>query len=185
MLDPLTLLAIAFGLAMDAFSVSVASGTTVRSNRGNEAFKIAFSFGAFQAFMPMLGWLAGVKILDFISGVDHWLAFALLILVGCKMIYESAKPENCAEKRSLGFFTLLILSIATSIDALAVGLSFALLKVSIITPIIVIGTVTFTLSFLGATLGCRIKSLLSNKIEILGGVILIVIGFKILIEHLA
>jgi putative Mn2+ efflux pump MntP len=184
MLDPLTLLAIAFGLAMDAFSVSVASGITGRGNSKTEAFKMAFSFGAFQAFMPMLGWLAGVKMLDFISGVDHWLAFALLFMVGCKMIYESTKPETHRKERTLSFFALLILSIATSIDALAVGLSFAILKVSIINPIIVIGTVTFALSLIGATLGGRIKSLSPNQIEIVGGAILIGIGFKILIEHL-
>ncbi|MGB9854471.1 MAG: manganese efflux pump MntP family protein [Candidatus Bathyarchaeales archaeon] len=184
-MDPLTLLAIAFGLAMDAFSVSVASGTTVRGNSRNEAFKMAFSFGAFQAFMPLLGWLAGIEMLDFISGVDHWLAFTLLLLVGCKMIYESTKPETHVKNENLGFCTLLILSVATSIDALAVGLSFAFLKVSIINPIIVIGAVTFTLSFLGATLGGRIKSLSPNKIGIVGGIILIGIGFKILLEHLA
>lgn len=185
MLDPLTLLAIAFGLAMDAFSVSIASGTTVRSSSGSEAFKMAFSFGAFQAFMPLLGWFAGVKMLDFISEVDHWFAFALLLLVGCKMIYESTKPETRVEKGNLGFCTLLILSVATSIDALAVGLSFALLKVSIINSIIVIGAVTFTLSFLGAILGGKIRNFSSNKIEILGGIILVGIGFKILLEHLA
>jgi putative Mn2+ efflux pump MntP len=185
MLDPLTLLAIAFGLAMDAFSVSVASGIAIRGNSKTEAFKMAFSFGAFQAFMPMVGWLAGVKMLDFISGVDHWLAFALLLLVGCKMIYESTKPETHRKERTLSFCTILILSIATSIDALAVGLSFAFLKVSIINPITVIGAATFTLSFVGATLGGRIKSLSPNKIEIVGGIILIGIGFKILLEHLA
>lgn len=185
MLDPLTLLAIAFGLAMDAFSVSVASGTTVRSNRKKEAFKMAFSFGAFQSFMPLLGWLAGVKILDFISEVDHWFAFALLLLVGCKMIYESKKSETHIEKGNQGLCTLLILSIATSIDALALGLSFAFLKVFIINTIIVIGAVTFTLSFVGATLAAEFKNLSPNKIEILGGMILIIIGFKMLIEHLA
>ncbi len=178
-------MAVAFGLAMDAFSVSVASGTTIRGNSRNEAFKMAFSFGAFQALMPLLGWLAGVKMLDFISEVDHWFAFALLLLVGCKMIYESAKPETHIEKGNLGFCTLLILSVATSIDALAVGLSFALLKVSIINPIIVIGTVTFSLSFVGAVLGGKIRNFSPNKIEILGGIILIGIGFKILLGHLA
>jgi putative Mn2+ efflux pump MntP len=105
-------------------------------------------------------------------------------MVGCKMIYESTKPETHRKERILSFFALLILSIATSIDALAVGLSFAILKVSIINPIIVIGTVTFALSLIGATLGGRIKSLSPNQIEIVGGAILIGIGFKILIEHL-
>ncbi|MGB9959530.1 MAG: manganese efflux pump MntP family protein [Candidatus Bathyarchaeales archaeon] len=185
MLDPLTLLAVAFGLAMDAFSVSVASGTAVKNNGRNEAFKMAFSFGAFQVFMPLLGWIAGVKLLDFISGVDHWLAFGLLLFVGFKMIYESTKPETHVAKENLSLYTLLILSVATSIDALAIGLSFALLNVSITTPIIVIGTVTFTLSFLGATLGGKIRKISPGKIEILGGIVLILIGFKILLEHLA
>lgn len=184
MLDALTLLAIAFGLAMDAFSVSVASGVALKGDSERNAFKMAFSFGTFQAFMPLLGWLTGTKMLDFISGVDHWLAFTLLLLVGFKMIYESTKPEAYRKKRKLGFCTLLMLSVATSIDALAVGLSFAFLKVPIAHPIIVIGAVTFTLSFIGAALGDRIKSLSSNKIEIAGGIILIGIGVKILLEHL-
>ncbi len=118
---------------------------------------MAFSFGAFQAFMPLLGWIAGIKLLDFISGVDHWLAFGLLLFVGFKMIYESTKPETHGAEENLSLCTLLILSAATSIDALAIGLSFALLNVSITTPIIVIGTVTFTLLFLGATSGGKIR----------------------------
>lgn len=135
--------------------------------------------------MPMLGWLASIKMADFISGVDHWLAFALLILVGYKMIYESAKPENCAEKRNLGFFTLLILSIATSIDALTVGLSFALLKVSIINPHNSDRHSNFYTVVYRRCLRRKIRKLSPNKVEIAGGIILIVIGFKILIEHLA
>lgn len=183
-MDVLTILAIAVGLAMDAFSVSIAYGIKAKSRNTNNALTMASSFGAFQAFMPLLGWFAGVKMLDFIAGFDHWLAFALLLLIGCKMIYESTKPEAQRKTKPLNTCVLLILSIATSIDALAVGLSFAFLKIPIITPIIIIGTATFTLSFAGAVLGDKLSRFKQNKIEILGGIILIAIGAKILIEHL-
>lgn len=183
-MDVLTILAIAVGLAMDAFSVSIAYGISAKCKNTNNALTMASSFGAFQAFMPVLGWFAGVKMLDFIAGFDHWLAFALLLLIGCKMIYESTKPEAQRKTKPLNTCVLLVLSIATSIDALAVGLSFAFLKVSIITPIIIIGATTFTLSFGGAVLGDKLSRFKPNKIEILGGLILIAIGAKILIEHL-
>ncbi|MGB9683997.1 MAG: manganese efflux pump MntP family protein [Candidatus Bathyarchaeales archaeon] len=183
-MDALTILAIAVGLAMDAFSVSIAYGIKAKSRNTNNALAMASSFGAFQAFMPVLGWFAGVKMLDFIAGFDHWLAFALLLLIGCKMIYESTKPDAQRKAKPLNVYVLLVLSIATSIDALAVGLSFAFLKVSIITPIIIIGTVTFTLSFVGTVLGDKLSRFKPDQIEILGGLILIAIGAKILIEHL-
>ncbi|MGQ9539286.1 MAG: manganese efflux pump MntP [Candidatus Bathycorpusculaceae bacterium] len=182
-MDTLIILAIAIGLAMDAFSVSIAYGIKAKCKNTDTALTMASSFGAFQAFLPVLGWFAGVKMLDFIAGFDHWLAFALL-LIGCKMIYESTKPEAQRKTKPLNTCVLLALSIATSIDALAVGLSFAFLKVSIITPIIIIGAVTFTLSFEGAILGDKLSRFKPNKIEILGGLILIAIGTKILTEHL-
>lgn len=170
---------------MDAFSVAIASGITIKNMEAGNALKIATSFGLFQVIMPVIGWLAGLSLRDFISGVDHWIAFALLSLVGCKMIYESAKTESHKKEKPLSIHVLLILSLATSIDALAVGLSFAFLKISIATPIIVIGTVTFLLSFLGVSIGNRLGRFSSNRIEMLGGLILIGIGIKILIEHLA
>ena len=184
-LDAATILVIAVGLAMDAFSVSVAYGITTKGNGKTNAIKMASSFGAFQAFMPVLGWLMGVEILELIAGFDHWLAFGLLALIGCKMIYEATSVEHQPRGKRLNLYTLLLLSVATSIDALAVGLSFALLKVSITTPIAIIGTTTFTLSFLGATIGDKIGKTLSSKIEVLGGLILIAIGVKILLEHMA
>jgi len=184
-LDAPTILVIAVGLAMDAFSVSIAYGITTKSNGKTNAIKMASSFGAFQAFMPVLGWLMGVEILEIIAGFDHWLAFGLLALIGCKMIYEATSVEHQPRGKRLDFYTLLILSVATSLDALAVGLSFALLKVSITMPIAVIGTITFTLSFLGATIGDKIGKAQSSKIEVLGGLILIAIGIKILLEHMA
>jgi len=183
-LDAATILAIAFGLAMDAFSVSIAYGITAEGDSKTNAIKMASSFGAFQAFMPVLGWLMGVEILELIAGFDHWLAFGLLALIGCKMVYEATKPPHQREGKRLNFYALLLLSVATSIDALAVGLSFTFLKVSITTPIIVIGMVTFALSFLGAAIGDKLNAT-SNRIEILGGLILIGIGVKILLEHMA
>ncbi len=184
-MDTLTLLLIAFGLAMDAFAVSISNGTTIKHQRTNHALRIGIFFGSFQALMPLIGWSAGLNLRDLISGVDHWIAFGLLTFIGCKMIYESKKMDaREKEAKPLNRPTLLMLSIATSIDALAVGISFAFLQISIVTPILVIGVVTFALSFLGVLTGSKIGHFFEKKIEILGGLILIGIGVKILIEHL-
>jgi putative Mn2+ efflux pump MntP len=184
-LDIVEILFIALGLAMDAFAVSVANGITTKHMKISDAFKMAIFFGSFQAFMPVLGWLAGFNLRNLISGVDHWIAFGLLGLIGCKMIYESFRLKRGNEETaSLSLYVLLMLSLATSIDALAVGLSFAFLKIPIATPIIVIGTVTFLLSFVGVAFGSKFGHLLGRKVEIAGAVILICIGTKILIEHL-
>ena len=181
----ITIIFIAFGLAIDAFAVSVTSGMTIKNLRINNALKIAVFFGLFQAVMPVIGWLTGLSLRDFISGVDHWIAFGLLSLIGCKMIYESTKiGSSKKEINPLNVYVLLMLSIATSIDALAVGVSFAFLKLSIATPVIVIGAVTFLLSFLGVFVGNRFGHFFENKIEIAGGLVLIGIGIKILVEHL-
>jgi putative Mn2+ efflux pump MntP len=135
--------------------------------------------------MPLVGWLAGLSLTEYISGIDHWIAFALLTFIGCKMIYESTRLKpNEKNINPLNFYVLLLLSIATSIDALAVGVSFAFLQVAIATPIIIIGTITFALSFLGVFIGDISGYLFENKIEIAGGLILIGIGTKILLEHL-
>ncbi len=132
-----------------------------------------------------MGWSAGSSLKDFIAGSDHWIAFGLLSLVGCKMIYESIKVEpSKKETNPQNFYVLLILSVATSIDALVVGVSFALKKIFIAVSIIVVGAVTFLLSFLGVFAGNKFGHLFKNKIEIVGGLILISIGIKILIEHL-
>ena len=184
-MDTVSILLIAFGLAMDAFAVSIANGITSKQLRTNNALKMAISFGSFQMFMPVIGWLAGLSLRVVISGVDHWIAFGLLSLIGIKMIYESLKMKaEEKENASMSFHVLLILSVATSIDALAVGLSFAFLGISIATPIIVIGTVTFALSFLGASVGYKLGRFFENKIEIAGGLVLVGIGAKILLEHL-
>jgi putative Mn2+ efflux pump MntP len=180
----ITILLIALGLAMDSFSVAIANGFATKTFKITEALKISAFFGFFQAIMPIIGWYAGVHILDLISDYDHWVAFFLLTFIGSRMIYESIRKESNRLVSSLSIKVLLILSIATSIDALAVGLSLSLLKVSIIIPAIVTGVVTFSLSFFGVYLGGRFGRLLKNRVESLGGLILVAIGLKILLEHL-
>ncbi|MFA6317026.1 MAG: manganese efflux pump MntP family protein [Elusimicrobiota bacterium] len=183
-MDILTVLGISLGLSMDAFAVSVTSGIAIKSLRVAHAFRIAFVFGLFQAVMPVLGWLAGLSMRGFIQGVDHWIAFGLLLFVGGKMIWEaySRGGEEVVDPLDAG--VLLMLAVATSIDALAVGISFSFLKVSIALPVIVIGLVTFGMCFAGVLIGKKVGHLFERKIEVAGGVILIAIGVKILIEHL-
>lgn len=183
--DIISILLIAVGLSMDSFAASVTCGVTVKQARIRDAAKIALFFGLFQAGFPVLGWLAGNGLSDLVSGVDHWIAFGLLGFVGGRMIYESIKKEKSEKKiNPLSVHVLLILSIATSIDAFAVGVSFGILGVFILTPIIVIGTVTFLLTFLGVFVGCRFGQALKRKVEIIGGLILIGIGLEILIGGL-
>lgn len=184
-MDTITTLVIAFGLAMDAFAVSITSGIAIKNLKIHHALRIAGFFGLFQAVMPLIGWLAGLSLRDYISGIDHWIAFGLLAFIGCKMIYESTRLEKTErETNPLNIYVLLMLSVATSIDALAVGVSFAFLQIAIVTPVIVIGTITFALSFLGVFAGGKAGHLFENKIEIAGGLILIAIGVKILLDHL-
>ena len=181
----ITILLIALGLAMDSFSVAIANGLATKTFKIAKALKIAAFFGFFQAIMLIIGWYAGVHILDLISDYDHWVAFFLLTFIGYRMIYESIRKESTRLISSLSIKVLLILSIATSIDALAVGLSLSLLNVSAINPAIITGVVTFSLSFFGVYIGGRFGSILKNRVESLGGLILIAIGLKILLEHLA
>ncbi len=177
---------IALGLAMDAFAVSVASGTTIKQLKTSQAVKIALAFGLFQALMPVVGWLGGLLFREYLAALDHWVAFLLLFFIGCKMIYEGALTgDEKIKKDPLNLYVLLLLSIATSIDALAVGLSLSLLRVDLVFPVIVIGVVTLFLSFIGVFIGNRMGHLFENKLELLGGLILIGIGLKILTEHLA
>ncbi len=184
-MDLITIIFIALGLAMDAFAVSIASGVTLKKVRLRYAFRVALFFGGFQALMPLLGWLAGNSFSSYIAAFDHWVAFGLLAFIGGKMIYESTVLKEAEKKTDPRNLTILfILAIATSIDALAVGLSFSFLNVTIIEPVIIIGVITFLLSFAGVYIGARTGSFFENKIEIIGGIILIGIGIKILIEHL-
>jgi putative Mn2+ efflux pump MntP len=177
---------IAFGLAIDSFSVSITSGLT---NDGKtimltKAIKIAFFFGFFQAIMSIIGWLAGISIVDLISDFDHWIAFSLLLFIGLRMIYESVRTDSKKIVNFSNIAVLLMLSVATSIDSLAVGLSLSFLDVLIIVPAVLTGIVTFLLSFLGVYLGDKFGTLFGRRIEIVGGLILIVIGVNIVIEHL-
>jgi putative Mn2+ efflux pump MntP len=184
-MDIFSIFLIALGLAMDAFAVSITSGVTIKYVEMKNAFTIAIFFGLFQAIMPVIGWLAGFTLKNFISGIDHWIVFGLLSIIGLKMIYESFKLESDKERVDpLNIFVLFVLSIATSIDALAVGISLSFLNISIALPAIIIGIITFLLSFVGVYIGTKLGHFFEKKIEILGGIILIAIGIKVLIEHL-
>jgi manganese efflux pump family protein len=185
-MDFLTILFIALGLAMDAFAVSVTSGVTIKRLDFKNSLKIALSFGIFQSIMPVVGWLAGVSLQKFIEDYDHWVALALLSFVGIKMIYESfTMREEEKYVESMSSQMLLMLSIATSIDALVVGMTFAFLDVAIVLPVIIIGLVTFLLSLAGIFLGKKFGNLFQSKIEIAGGLILIIIGIKIVLDHIS
>jgi putative Mn2+ efflux pump MntP len=184
-MDIITIIFIAVGLAMDAFAVSIANGMATTSRKRKNALIMASSFSAFQMLMPLVGWLAGLAMAELIMGIDHWVAFSLLAFIGSRMIYESTKKENGKQDSSLRIHALLTLSVATSIDALMVGLSFAFLQTALATPIIIIGLVTFILSFVGFLVGNVIGKIFKNKIKAVGGIILIAIGIKILLEHIA
>lgn len=182
----IAILGIAVALSMDALAVSLANGCMIKELRFHHAFRITFSFGFFQAVMPLLGWLAGISLVNYIKNFDHWIAFGLLMFIGIKMIMQSFQGSGDDQKNScLHFPTLMLLSFATSIDALAVGVSFAALKIYIIMPVIIIGLVTFLICLTGIYLGNRIGHLISFKLELAGGLILIGIGLKILFEHLS
>jgi len=181
----LTFVLIGLALAMDAFAVSIASGVAVKKLQFKHALVIACWFGGFQAVMPVIGWLCGASVSSFIEGFDHWIAFLLLTVIGGKMIYEAFKIEE-VEKIFNPMETKIIfmLAVATSIDALAVGFSFAILKDGIVMPAVIIGVVTFITSFIGVLIGDKLGYFFDNKIEIAAGLILIAIGIKILISHL-
>jgi len=183
-MDPITLLLIAVGLSMDAFSVAICSGMASQGVKLSYAVRIAAFFGGFQALMPLLGWLGGIGLRDIISGFDHWVALALLGFIGGKMIVESLKAECPTDPAPLKLGALLVLSVATSIDALAVGLSFSLLQVSITVPIIVIGVVTYIFSLVGVYIGKRVGCLFQSRVQLIGGIILVGIGMRIVAEHL-
>lgn len=185
----LEILLIALGLSMDAFAVAIASGATMKRLHLPDALKMGLFFGGFQALMPVLGWGAGLSMRSFISGWDHWIAFGLLLGVGGKMLYEAfqmKEEEECGGPKTCPFDTgtLTVLAIATSIDALAVGLTFSLLALSIIGPVLVIGLVTFFMSVAGVKIGSAGGHFFEHKMEAAGGIILIVIGLKILLGHL-
>ena len=179
----LELLLIAVGLSMDAFAVSVCKGLSVRKVQLKHALLAGLYFGGFQFLMPVIGWLLGVRFEHLIQSVDHWVAFALLTVIGLSMIRESrTKAEELND--DFGFRTMLLLAVATSIDALAIGVTFAFLKVSILPAAGLIGVTTFLLSALGIWVGSVFGARFQSGAELAGGVILILIGLKILLEHL-
>ncbi|HEX9261945.1 MAG TPA: manganese efflux pump MntP family protein [Candidatus Bathyarchaeia archaeon] len=184
-MDVLTIFLISIGLAMDAFAVSIAKGIVTKEQRIKSALLLSVFFGGFQMLMPVVGYLAGVSFESAISGIDHWIAFGLLSFIGLKMIYDSTRKKTAKKEEKLELHSLLVLSLATSIDALMVGLSFAFLQTSILEPVLTIGLVTFILSYVGFFLGCGVERIFGNKVKIVGGLILIAIGIRILLEHLS
>ncbi len=184
-MDFLVILIIAVALAMDAFAVSISSGIIIKETKIQHALKIAFFTGFFQGFFTFLGWLGGIYIAHLISEIDHWIAFILLLIIGSKMIYESRKDSEKEKTiNPLELRVLFLLGIATSIDALAVGISFAVLNDPILVPTLLIGIVAFLFSVLGVLIGKKVGQVFGNRVEILGGLILIAIGINILINHL-
>lgn len=181
----ITVLLLAVGLSFDSFAVSVCSGLNLPHIRFYQAAKIAIFLALFQAFMPLLGWLIGNSMKSLIEPIDHWIAFGLLAMIGGKMIFESfLNGEEREIKNPLQLKVILTLSVATSIDALAVGFSFSTILDKILIAVFIIGVVTFTASMLGILLGKKTGPKINKYAEIIGGFILIVIGAKILIEHL-
>ncbi len=182
-MDIATSFFIALGLAMDAFSVSISSGLRIQRKILFYAFFIALAFGVFQALMPALGFAGARSFSDLIADFGNWVAFALLVFVGAKMIYEALKHKDNEQTAPPGFFLILLLAVATSIDAFAVGIGFACLAVDILREIAIIGSVTFVLSFVGVLISTKIRKILSPaKSEFAGGVILIAIAIKILLK---
>jgi putative Mn2+ efflux pump MntP len=179
--------AVAFALAMDAFAVSIGIALSESGIRRQQQFRLAFHFGLFQSLMTLAGWYMGRVLLDFIQAVDHWAAFALLLFIGSKMIYGSFRDQKDPEKPYFDptkGLSLLVLSLATSIDAFAVGLSLGALQVSILFPAFVIGLVAFFMSMAGTRIGPLLGIVFGKRAEMLGGLILIGIGIKILIDHI-
>ncbi len=185
-MDFIAILGIAVGLAMDAFSVSIAAGMIIDKPAFRHYFRLAFHFGLFQFMMPILGYFAGIFVEKLIQSYDHWIAMALLGYIGIKMIRESFSKDKSEVVRdpSRGW-SLIVLSVATSIDALAVGLSIGVLGKPILFPSAVIGIVCAMFSIFGIAIGKRAGSLLGKRVERAGGLILIAIGIKILLEHMA
>ena len=182
----LELLLIAVGLSMDAFSVSICKGLTTKKFSWRMALVCGLWFGFFQALMPTIGYFLGAQFQEMIEAYDHWIAFGLLLLIGANMIREAiwGKKEEGENNGALDFKTMFLLAIATSIDALAVGVSFACIQVKLWSSVIIIGITTFMFSVLGVKIGNVFGSKYEKSAGIIGGIILILIGLKILLEHL-
>lgn len=173
----------AVALSMDAFAVSVCKGLAFKKINFKKALIVGLWFGGFQALMPLIGYYLGSTFSNLITAFDHWIAFALLSVIGINMIRESLSTNNEKENSSLSFKTMIVLALATSIDALAVGVTFAFLNVQIYIAILIIGIITLVLSMLGVKIGNVFGAKFKNKAEFAGGIILILIGVKILLEH--
>lgn len=178
------LFVIAVGVSMDAFAVSICKGLSISKVRSRYVYRTALWFGGFQALMPLIGYFVGVHFADLVSEVDHWIAFVLLSLIGANMVKESF-DKKIEENPDFSFRTMFAMAVATSIDALAVGVSFAFLKVDIWTAVLIIGITTATFSGVGVLIGNIFGSRYKSKAELLGGFILIAMGLKILITHLS
>ncbi len=178
------LVVIAVGLSMDAFAVSVCKGLSVKKVKLSHMAIVGLYFGGFQALMPLIGYLLGTQFQDLITSVDHWIAFGLLSVIGANMIREALCKDEDEVNDSFAFKTMIVLAVATSIDALAVGVTFAFLQVDVIPAVLSIGVITFVLSALGVKIGNIFGLKFKKKAEIFGGVVLILMGIKILLEHI-
>lgn len=183
-MDIFTLFIIAVGLSMDAFAVSICKGLAMQKAPLKKAIIVGLWFGGFQALMPTIGYILGSQFESYITSIDHWIAFVLLAIIGGNMIKESLSKDEEPASDSLAFKEMLILAIATSIDALAVGVTFAFLQVQILAAVAFIGIITFTLSTIGVKIGNVFGSRYKSKAELAGGIILVLMGVKILLEHL-
>jgi putative Mn2+ efflux pump MntP len=183
-MEYLSVFLIALGLAADCFAVSLSGSVAMASLSFRQVLRTALAFGLFQGLMPVLGWLAGRSVVEYVEAYDHWVAFTLLTVIGVKMIWESFrsgdKPGSTDITRGL---MLLTLSLATSIDALAVGLTFAFIKINIVLAALTIGIIAFVATVIGMLLGRKVGGLVGKRVEVIGGLILIAIGIKIVIEH--
>ena len=179
------ILLLGISLSMDAFAVSICKGLSMKKINWKKAIIIGLYFGIFQALMPVIGYFLGMASQSLVTNIDHWIAFVLLVLIGGNMIREALSQEesdNCND--NVDFKTMIILAIATSIDALAIGITFAFFNVNVPLAVTIIGTTTFIISLIGVKLGNRFGSKYESKAEIAGGIVLIIIGIKILLEHL-
>ncbi|MBR8461320.1 manganese efflux pump [Campylobacter sp. faydin G-24] len=178
------ILLIAFALAMDSVALAMANGAKCQNINIKQILKLAFTFGAFQAIMPFLGYILGLSFISFIASIDHFIAFFILIFLGIKMIHEAyeSKDDNCV--LNLSNKELILGAIATSIDALAVGITFGFADIKIVNACVIIGVTCFILCFIACYIGKIVGEILEHKALVLGGLILVFIGFKILIEHL-
>jgi putative Mn2+ efflux pump MntP len=183
-MDIISIIFIALGLAMDAFAVSISAGVTIERKHLQHAFRIALYFGFFQAVMPVIGWLLGSSFAALVNSVQHWIAFAILSAIGTKMILDAGKACEVTKTDYACHATLLMLAIATSIDAFTVGITFSLINISIIQPVIIIGFITFITSLAGVYVGKLSGCLLRGYAETAGGIVLILIALKILLSTL-